>query len=130
MRELAVVVDQHHHPIYWHTPWGATAVSVPDSRVLWEAMWDRRHDIAGVAHLHPGVGVPRPSLEDVTTFAACEAGLGRRLVWWIATADDVRGFSWAGPDPTIDRLVYRSRHVPADEARAWLAELRVRGWEA
>ena len=42
-------------------------------------------DLAGVAHSHPGGGIPTPSWEDLTTFAAVEDGLGQRLVWWIVS---------------------------------------------
>lgn len=97
--ETAVVLDQAGRAIHWHRPSGATATSLPDSRALWEVLWAHRHELGGVAHTHPGAGPPVPSHEDLTTFAAIEAALGRRLRWWIVTADQVRCFRWTGPEP-------------------------------
>lgn len=126
MIEVAVVLDDAHRPLFWHEPPGAHATALPDSRTLWEVLWTERHRLGGVAHLHPGRGEPAPSPEDLTTFAACEAGLGRRLGWWIATADQVRRFAWAGPD----RLGYAGRSPGEAEIEAWVAELRRRGQAA
>jgi len=97
MMEAAVVVAADGSVLHWHQPAGRSAMSLPDSRDLWEVIWAHRGLIAGIAHTHPGSGWPRPSWEDVTTFAACEDGLGRRLSWWIATSDRVRRYHWSGP---------------------------------
>ena len=121
--EVAVVLDLERRPLFWHAPARATAVSLPDSRTLWDVLWANRAAISGVAHSHPGTGEALPSHEDLTTFAAVEAGLGRRLEWWIATADRVRCFAWSGPT----RYAYSGRDAASDrETAEWLAELRAR----
>ncbi len=117
MREAALVVGEGGEVLHRHSPAGRTTVSLPDSRDLWAVLWEHRARIVGVAHTHPGVGTPRPSWEDLTTFAAVEDGLGRRLIWWIASADGLAAFGWSGPD----RYVYG----PVDPGEAgWLVELR------
>lgn len=83
---------------HWHLPPGRTGGSIPDTRDLWEVMWDNRDRLGGVAHTHPWRGTSGPSGTDVTTFAACEAALGKRLVWPIVTLDSVSCFRWEGPD--------------------------------
>jgi hypothetical protein len=95
--EAAVVIDIEGEVLHWHLPLGRTAVLLPDSRKLWDVLWQHRVELLGVAHTHPGAGQPSPSLEDLTTFAACEAGLGKRLRWWIATNDQVVCYMWTGP---------------------------------
>lgn len=123
MREVAVVLDREHRPIWWHDPAGSSAVALPDSRDLWEVLWTERARISGVAHSHPGRGDPAPSAEDLSTFAACEDGLGMRLQWWIATLDHVLCFDWIGPM----RYDFQGR-PPASphETAAWLHALRER----
>jgi hypothetical protein len=117
MMETALVVLQH--SVIWHEPDGRSWGSIPDSRDLWLVLWDHRADLVGVAHSHPGRGRPQPSIEDLTTFCACEAGLGRRLFWWIATADECRKFQFRGPDP--------QDYVGDDDPiHFWLDELRAR----
>lgn len=97
MMEAAAVIGRGGVVLYWHAPADRTAVTLPDSRRLWEVLWTHRDRVAGVAHTHPGAGTPMPSWEDLTTFAACEDGLGRRLSWWIATRAHARRFRWSGP---------------------------------
>lgn len=118
--EAAVVIDLDWQPIYYHTPLARTGGSLPDSHDLWEILWTNRHRLLGVAHSHPGGGIPGPSHTDVTTFAAVEAGLGVRLVWPIITVDAMRAFIWQGPD----RLVYEEGAViTLRMAESWVAEL-------
>lgn len=104
MMEVAVVVDKQGSAIHWHVPEGRSSCAIPDSRGLWEILYENRDVIQGVAHSHPGVGIPGPSHTDVTTFAAIEAGLGRRLDWWITSSNAMVVCRWAGPD----RLSYTS----------------------
>lgn len=119
MLETAVVVDAEGGVIAWHEPARRSAASIPDSRDLWLVLWDHRDRLGGLAHSHPGGGQPRPSTEDLTTFAACEAGLGRRLSWWIATTDACVRFVHAGPG--------RFDYAPAAPLPTpWLDELRSR----
>jgi len=85
--------------VYWHLPEGRTGGSLPDSRKLWDVLWElRKEEFLGVAHSHPGSGVPGPSWTDITTFAAIELGLGRRLTWWITSSDRVIDLHWKGPN--------------------------------
>ena len=89
MLENGVLLDGNYMPIYWHSPNGRTAGSIPDSRTLWEAFWDNRHNLYAFAHTHPGSGPSLgPSYTDITTFAAIEAALGVRLVWLILNEDN------------------------------------------
>ena len=81
MIETAMVFDRDGRVLRWHRPSDATGVSLPDSRSLWEVLWDARADVAGVAHTHPWGGVAHPSHEDLTTFWAIDRALGRALIW-------------------------------------------------
>jgi hypothetical protein len=100
--EAALVFDFHGGVIHWHVPPDRSSAALPDSRDLWQVLWDNREILGGVAHTHPWSGTAGPSVTDVTTFAAVEAGLGERLVWPIVTFSEVRYFTWLGPD----RLAY------------------------
>jgi hypothetical protein len=120
--EAAVVVARDGSPIRWHLPPGRSAVGIPDTRELWDVLWANLDRLAGVAHSHPGAGRPRPSHEDVTTFAACDSALGRRLSWWIATSDALSLFTWRGPG----RYDYVGEPIECDGLphTHWLHELR------
>ena len=118
MIEAGVVIDLEGKPLHWHLPAGRTGTSIPDSRELWEVLWTNRDRIGGFAHTHPGQGVPGPSHEDVTTFSAVELALGRRLDWWIASADRVALVRWRGPG----NYDYGTETLEADPS--WVAELR------
>ncbi len=93
--EAGVVVGPEGRPLYWHMPKGASVVSLPDSRDLWDAIWEHRKILRGFAHTHPGFGKPSPSETDLTTFVAVEAALGRRLIWWILTQDKMIALEWS-----------------------------------
>lgn len=99
MREAGVVVDIHGQVAYLHRPQGRTGGSLPDDRNLWEVLWLLHScgTLSGFAHSHPGAGPPSPSHEDVTTFAAIEKALGRRIDWWIVTRDQIALYDWQGP---------------------------------
>jgi hypothetical protein len=116
--EAGVLIDLDCEPLYWHLPQGRAAGSLPDSRELWEVIWGRREDVLGFAHSHPGYGEPSPSQEDLTTFAAIESALGKRLVWWVTSEDSFSEWCWTGPD----RLDYRKG--PAMYEPPWIHELR------
>lgn len=117
MVEAGVLIDKSGAPLYWHTPAGRTGVSLPDSRDLWEVIWENRHNILGFAHSHPGGGTPVPSHTDITTFAAVEAALGARLDWWITSSDMMVVCRWCGPGKWDYRL------LPYEE-QAWAQRLR------
>ena len=97
MIEAAMVFDKYGWPIHWHQPPGCTEVWIPDSKDLWEVLEENIESLGGLIHTHPGTNEPHPSSEDLTTWAACEAGLGKRLVWPIASMVAVRYFEWVGP---------------------------------
>lgn len=96
--EAGVLLDLDCQPIFWHLPKDRTGGSLPDSRELWDQIWNNRARILGFAHTHPGSGVPGPSYEDLTTFAAIETALGKRLVWWVVSSDSFIELCWIGPD--------------------------------
>jgi hypothetical protein len=116
--EAGVVIDLNGEPIHWHLPPGRSGGSLPDSRNLWDVLWDNREHIAGFAHSHPGSGVPGPSHTDVTTFAAIEAALGRRLKWWITSSEHVIVLHWEGPS----KHTYKQTQLNKDPS--WVVELR------
>ena len=116
--ETGVLVDWDCHPIHWHLPVDRSAVHLADSRDLWDVIWERRAEVLGFAHSHPGMGIPAPSMEDLTTFSAVELALGRRLVWWITSGDEFIEISWTGPN----KLSYRSGPKMYDPE--WLGKLR------
>ena len=120
MMEAAVVVGLDGSPLHWHSPPGRTSVAIPDTRDLWTVIWENKDNLAGIAHSHPGSGLPGPSYEDVTTFSSIENALGRRLDWWIISTDRVILARWCGPEP----LKYQGREInPASEPCRWLNEL-------
>ncbi len=100
MIEVGVVINHMGYPSFWHTPLGRTGGSIPDDRTLWDVLWEdhKRDTLSGFAHSHPGSGVPGPSYTDVTTFAAIEAALGKRLIWWITSSTHVIRIDWTGPE--------------------------------
>ena len=95
--EAGIVLGLGGEPLFWHLPPGRSRAGLPDSRELWEAFWENRARLSGFAHSHPGRGLPGPSAEDLTTFAAVEAALGQRLDWWIASEDRLVLGAWRGP---------------------------------
>jgi proteasome lid subunit RPN8/RPN11 len=124
MLETGVVVDLEGKPIYWIMPPGRTASSLPDSRELWEFIRDNHERISGIAHSHPGGGIPAPSWEDITTFSAVERGIGRRLAWWIISCEAIVRVNWHGPgiyDYEVDGV--RKPHPE------WVRELRRLSYE-
>jgi len=111
MIETAFVFDQEGRVIKFHTPEGRTAGGIPDTRSLWDLLWDRRNILGGsshnspwegptggVAHTHPWSGSTGPSRTDITTFSAVELGLGKRLLWPIVTFTHIVYCVWEGPD--------------------------------
>lgn len=116
MIEAGVVVTQR-GSVHWHLPTQRSSVELPDSRDLWEVLWSLRAEPRlGFAHSHPGHGRPMPSHTDLTTFVAVELGLGRRLDWWITSADTTVILTWID-----DTLRYSTLVVPDPE---WVPLLR------
>ena len=96
--EAGVVIGLDGQPLYWHAPDNRSVAYLPDSHLLWEIFWEHRKHLSGFAHSHPGSGIPGPSHEDLTTFAAVESGLGKRLNWWIISSDKLIRLNWVGPE--------------------------------
>jgi len=116
--EAGVLIDLDCEPIYWHLPKNRNTVALPDSRELWDVIWENRERVLGFAHSHPGSGTPGPSYEDLTTFAAIESALGRRLCWWITSDTQFIELCWVGPK----KLSYV--RGPAMWEPPWMAQLR------
>jgi proteasome lid subunit RPN8/RPN11 len=89
--EVATVFDYTGAALYWTSCLESGPTYIPDSRSLWEFLWDRREVVHGVAHSHPH-GMNDPSDTDVTTWRAIEKGLGRKLFWPIVTTSSVKVF--------------------------------------
>jgi hypothetical protein len=87
MMEAGVLLGLDNSPLFWHTPNQRSGGALPDSRDLWEVIWENRAIVTGFAHTHPGSGIPGPSYTDITTFAAIEAALGKHLNWFILSSD-------------------------------------------
>lgn len=104
--ETAVVFNYDMEPIYWRLGEGRSSVYIDDSIDLWNFLLQNKKDVYGVAHSHPGNGNPSPSYTDVTTFSACELGLGKRFLWPIITEDKVSFFMWLGPHKYDYKIVY------------------------
>lgn len=98
MMEVALVFDKEGRTICFHEPPGRSGGSIPDSRPLWDILWENRHNLGGVAHTHPWDGPSWASQEDVTTFRAIELGLGKNLLWPIATFTDLKTFVFMSYD--------------------------------
>lgn len=113
--EAGILLDLNQQPLYWHIPPDRSGGALPDSRDLWDVIWENRNNISGFAHSHPGGGVPGPSHTDVTTFAAVEAALGERLNWWIISSEAAVICQHLGPgkyDYEVRRVGYGSSWVP------------------
>jgi proteasome lid subunit RPN8/RPN11 len=118
MIEAGVVINKAGEPIHWHMPRNRTNVALPDSRNLWDVLWDNRENLLGFAHSHPGAGVPGPSYTDVTTFSAVELALGKRLDWWITSSDSVVVVRYCGPKE------YSYQRFAMDAEPSWTNALR------
>lgn len=122
--EAGVLIGLDGEPIYWHLPNDCSAGHIPDSRELWDEMWENRDNLLGFAHSHPGKGVPSPSQEDISTFAAVEAALGEKIVWWIVSEDAIVSFIWVGPN-IWDYRGNKSNKFNRDPVfQSWLNRLR------
>lgn len=119
MREAAILINIWGCGILQHQPENASVVAIPDKKSFWDFILENKDQIAGIAHSHSGSGEPWFSHEDVTTFAAIEQGLGKRLYWPIITSDSILTFGWVGPK----RLDYNIVKDHVDN-NYWVDELR------
>ncbi len=125
MIETGVVVSVHHEPIFWHEPGGRSSGALPDSRTLWNVLWQAHRDgwLSGFAHTHPGGGMPGPSQEDLSSFVAIENALGRPLNWWIVNADMTVLVRKSTLDSVPGREIYGTTRV---DDPVWVPDLRRR----
>jgi hypothetical protein len=63
-----------------------TAWALADSRLRWEAIWERRDVLGAVAHSHPG-GPLAFSGTDRTTMSALDSALGRPLRYLVVAPE-------------------------------------------
>jgi hypothetical protein len=128
MIETGVVINTNGEPIHWHEPAGRSGGNLPDSRSLWNVLWQAQQHgwLAGFAHTHPGSGVPGPSSTDISTFVAIENALGRSLAWWIASADRMVITRRSVMDSVPGREIYASHEIVVQNEPIWVAELRRR----
>jgi len=119
MIESALVYDKEGKTLHFRPLDDCSQGYIPDSRSLWTFLWENRENLGGVAHVHPWYGEANPSGTDTSTFSACEAGLGLRLVWAVVTFSEVGYFAW---DETNGGYVKLSspplRVVDVDEMRS------------
>jgi len=106
--EVALVFDAEGKTLFWHEPQDSSH-GIEDSQDLWDVLWENRHRLGGVAHTHPWDGEAAPSQTDLTTFAAVEKGLGKRLMWPVVTFTDVAYIAFHAPTGVYVR--YQQKHV-------------------
>jgi hypothetical protein len=119
MLEAAVVFNTEGEAIYWHLPEDRSGGYIPDNRDLWEVLWTNRETLGGVAHTHPWKGPAVPSTTDLTTFAAIEEALGKRLLWPLITFTNCIFLKWEGPSRlNYVRTAFTYSQIP------WIDQLR------
>jgi hypothetical protein len=116
MIEVAMVFSNVGGIIWWPSSKG-NAGSIPDSRHLWDVLWESRAILGGVAHTHPWDGPGSPSGTDLTTFAALERGLGMLLTWPIVTMTHVDYYVWSGGQYRLNL------YPPFEEHKGWHAAI-------
>lgn len=126
MREVALIFDKEGRPLAWSDDSKAQGCAIPDSRNLWDAIWDYRQQLGGVAHTHPWDGPTGPSSTDLTTFAALEKGLGLRLVWPIITMTHELYLSLAPSDDSVYLELFPPPFASTAVWKAAVNELRRR----
>jgi hypothetical protein len=123
MREGALTLDNFGEVLQWHLPEDRSTGAIPDNFDFWQFLQKNRDNISGVAHSHPGSGIPHPSHTDVTTFSAIELGLGVRWLWWICSSDELSAIYWVGPEK------YDYHVVPVNLCGEWVDLLREYSYE-
>lgn len=124
MIEAGVVIGINGEPLHWHLPAGRSGGNLPDSRELWDVLWEahQRKQLRGFAHSHPGSGTPSPSSEDVSTFVAIESALGQSFDWWITSSNETVMTRRAEMDSMPGRVVYSTTKMSIEPP--WVTELR------
>ena len=119
MMEAGLVIGLNNEILYEHVPADRSVSFLPDSRSLWDVLWEHRDNLLGFAHSHPGSGDPSPSGTDLSTFDAVERGLSQRLKWWITSSDTLILCQWEEPQPDMTGYWVQ----PVDDT-LWVARLR------
>ena len=119
MQEAGVLLGVNNTVIHWHTPNDRSGGALPDSRDLWDIIWENRGIVTGFAHTHPGSGVPGPSHTDITTFSAIESALGKHLNWFILSSDSQVLCLFDENNVVVVNL-----NIPTKDAIEWMGELR------
>lgn len=94
---------------------GSSAVSIEDSRSLWDQIWENRNLLTEICHSHP-IGPSHLSTTDLETAAAVVAALGKPLF-----------FSVVSPKGYRRRLVEPAgrytEHFYSSDTEPWFVEL-------
>ena len=124
MIEMAMVFSRRGELIHWHAPRGSSRAHIPDSRELWDILWENREDLGGVAHSHPMSVNSAPSPTDITTFRAIEDGLGQFLVWPVVTPHDAKYWVRAGDGYYYNRgMLAALPLMNREERNGWISML-------
>ena len=111
MREVCFLLDRD-GGVLWADA-SASPAALPDSRARWQAIWRHRNVVDLIAHSHPA-GPAAFSAEDVSTMAAIDAGLGRRLRYAVvAPAVTITRDGILVPEPTWVRLLRLASSGPS-----------------
>jgi len=121
--ETALVFDKEGDVLAWHLPEGRTSCYIPDTRSLWNCLWDNREHLGGVAHTHPWSGEAWPSETDRTTFQSIERALGQTPYWVICTVTDTKVFQSKTPGGELEEV-----DIPL--AFTWEEELVIESFSA
>lgn len=104
-------------------------LALPDSRERWEAIWQRREELAEISHSHP-LGPEQFSAEDTSTMRALDDALGKRVTFSLVTPRQylVRGpgdVAVPATPPSWVRALRLASGMVGSPLEAWLA-----AWES
>jgi len=116
----AIISADEKEVLCWHLPEGRSEVGVPDTTSHLLDLLHSSQCMAGTAHSHPGLGVPAPSWEDITTYAAIDKYFRRRFKYWIASMDRAVVVTWCGPR----KYDYDVAILDEGKEPGWVTELR------
>lgn len=119
MLEASCAVDlSENEAICYYEP-RYSSVYIPDSQEYWDIVWENKDNIAGIAHSHPGNGIPNPSFNlDIKSFSSLDIGFGRKLKYWIISSTDVVVVQWVGPELYDFKIELETRNL------LWIQKLR------
>ena len=129
MLEAAFVFDDCGRVLYWHEPTSRTAISIDDSFDLWDIIWSFRKRLGGICHSHPWKGLALPSITDLTTFAAVEKGLGKKLIWPIVTTNHIAYYHYDANPQSGYVAILPASLIECGEWADNIKELRLRSFQ-